>query len=135
MEQDLSKRFYFKSRERYVNYVSRKYFSDRQLEVQIVEQGIVLPARLNKGEYQGGVCDKNLNFVAGYASNNPKTFNGSRKVWVDVTSAYEVDKKEIICLDEDVIYGGALMGHFGHFITECLGRLWYILSHPQHTSI
>ena len=130
VEKDLSKRFYLKSREKYASYVNRKYFSDRELEVQVVEEGIVLPARLNKGEYQGGVCDKDLNFVAGYTRYDSHTHKGDLNHWAAVVSAYKVDRRGITYFDEDVIFGGALMGHFGHFMVECWTRLWYVLSPP-----
>ena len=29
------------------------------------------------------------------------------------------------------IYGGLLMNHFGHFLTEALSRLWFIRAHPE----
>lgn len=45
--------------------------------------------------------------------------------------SYSVDRKELVELDEDVIYGGSLIGHFGHFMAECWDRLWYLLQHPE----
>ena len=48
-----------------------------------------------------------------------------------VESAYHVKQDELIQLDEDIIFGGSLCGHFGHFILECWSRLWYVIQHPE----
>ena len=46
-------------------------------------------------------------------------------------SSYTVERNELITLDEDVIFGGVLEGHFGHFMVECLCRLWYVIQRPK----
>ena len=107
--------------------LSKKRFSDKELKVTVVNKGIILPTRKLPDPnpltaFAGGVCDKDLNFVAG---------DRTEKVWYNISSAYTVDKKDIIYLDEDVIYGGALIGHFGHFLTECQNRLWFVVQDSQ----
>ena len=134
MEKDLSKRFYFKSREVYERKVLTSHLVDKKLEVNVIKKGIVLPAHIidandkEKG-FNGGVCDENFNFVAGYSRTDP---SGSRKgrTAFDVSCSYVVDREKVTYFDEDVIFGGALMGAFGHFILECWTRLWYILEPP-----
>jgi hypothetical protein len=37
---------------------------------------------------------------------------------------------EKIYLNDSYIYGGPIVAHYGHFLTECIGRLWYLLE--QH---
>ena len=104
-------------------------FSDRELDVRIVERGIVLPARKKEGKsgYEGGVCDEDFNFVAGFHRfSNPKI-----NAWINVNSAYEIPHEDIVQLDEDVIFGGTLNGHFGHFMMENWCRLWYVVKHPE----
>lgn len=32
---------------------------------------------------------------------------------------------------QTVIYGGTLIAHYGHFLTESISRLWYALEHPS----
>ncbi len=77
--------------------------------------------------YEGGVCDNDFNFVAGFHRfSNPK-----RDAWINVDSAYEVPRKDIVQLVENVIFGGELNGHFGHFMMENWCRLWYVLQHPE----
>ena len=124
---DKSRRFYFNRPEDYEPALLKKHFSDRKLEVKVVEKGIILPARPIEGtrNYEGGVCDKDFKFIAGH--------HRTKHCWYKLESSYVIDKNEITYLDEDVIFGGALMGHFGHFILECLTRLWYVLLPPPHT--
>ena len=99
----------------------------KEIKVTVVEKGIALPARLLPtpnplGIHIGGICDENLNFVAG---------DRTEKDWANISSAYTVNTKDIIYLDEDVIYGGALIGHFGHFLTEYQNRLWFVVQDLQ----
>ena len=139
MEKDLSKRFYFERRECYEPILLRNHFDDRELEVRVVENGIILPARIIDGDnkengFKGGVCDENFNFVAGYTRQDPYILNNARKDY-DVSDSYVVDREEITYLDEDVIFGGTLMGHFGHFILESLSRIWYALQASRTDSL
>lgn len=137
MAEDLSNHFYFEHREDYEPLALKKYFVDKSSKVDVVENGIVLPARQTQIEgrqtWEGGVCDKDFNFVAGFSSDSPSVIKraGAR----DVLHSYVVDKEEITYLDEDVIFGGVLMGHFGHFILESWSRLWYVIhpTPPTHT--
>ncbi len=46
-------------------------------------------------------------------------------------SAYHVEREEIKILDEDVIFGGVFVGHFGVFMAQCLSRFWYIVQHAE----
>lgn len=48
-----------------------------------------------------------------------------------VESSYVVERNEIITFDEDVIFGGTLQGHFGHFMFECFSRLWYVIQNSE----
>ena len=32
-----------------------------------------------------------------------------------------------IYLNDSYVYGGPIVAHYGHFLTECIGRLWYVL--------
>lgn len=127
MAQDSIKRLYVQNVDDWLMDLSTKRFSDEELGVQVIEHGIVLPARRKIDKtWQGGVCDEDFNFIAGYSrkKNNEGGF-------ASVLSAYTVDKSELVELDEDVIFGGTLIGHFGHFMLECLSRLWYVLQQPE----
>lgn len=133
MAEDSIKRLYVQNVDEWKKKLSAGKFSDRELSIKIVKRAIILPARSIKvevgyGGYSGGVCDNNFNFVAGYKRLNPLK---GKKSWIDVDSAYEVAREDIVELDEDVIFGGILNGHFGHFLMENWCRLWYVLQHPE----
>lgn len=68
----------------------RKRLSDRTLEVKVIENGMVLPARIIDGMWKGGVCDKDFNFVAGNIRTEPpkKTTGGGQ--WCCVEYSYTV---------------------------------------------
>lgn len=68
----------------------------------------------------GGVFDADFGFVAGMFRGNPPN-NGV----YGVHGIYAVN--EIEKIDEEVIFGGALVGLFGHLILDSLSRMWYIL--------
>ncbi|MBR4905114.1 MAG: DUF563 domain-containing protein [Selenomonadaceae bacterium] len=131
MAKDLSKRLYVPNPEEWHRELTKKRFFDDEPEVKVVEHGIILPARRIKGIrglFEGGVCDSDLNFVAGYF--RQKGGGGSYR-FNCMETAYAVDREDILQLDEDVIFGGFLATHFGHFMIECLCRLWYVLQHPE----
>lgn len=131
----MAKRLYIENVSEYEKGLKRERFSDKHLEINVVEQGIVLPARrisnVKADGYEGGVCDKDFNFVAGYRRTIPPRDEAKESKWAAVSSSYVVDRKEIVEIDEDVIYGGALIGHFGHFIMEGWNRLWYVIQNPN----
>ena len=128
MAEDLSKKLYVENFDSWKKTILRKRFVDDELEVKVIERGIILPTRnIRFGVFEGGVCDENLNFVAG----NYRKYGGGGGGFNILESAYEVDRKDIVQLDEDVIFGGLLAEHFGHFLTESFCRLWYVIEHTE----
>lgn len=68
------KNFYVQNLEGWQKTLSRKKLSDKELEVKVVEHGIVLPTRPIPGKsfvYEGGVCENDFNFVAGFTRKDP----------------------------------------------------------------
>ena len=131
MADSATKRFYVQNANDWKKYLGQNKILDRKLEVKVIKRGIILPARpLNNGTFEGGVCDSKFNFIAGFSKIPPyeKACGGG---WSSLESAYTVERKEIVELNEDVIFGGTLMGHFGHFILECWSRLWYVIQNPD----
>ena len=130
-DDELRRRLYVPNFEHWKNLCTKEYFSDREPKIKIVEDGIILPARKKEYKedhrYVGGVCDRELKFVAGYSNIAPGKMNG----WCCLDAAYEIDRKEIEQSAEEVIWGGALICHFGHIITECMARMWYVVEHPE----
>ena len=124
-----NRRFYVDNLREWNELASKSYFSDRALEVQEVKNAIILPPRYKgaDGECEGGVCDEQFHFIAGLNRNAPDHPGG----WFSVWGSYTLPQQEILQSEETVIFGGVLIEHFGHFILECLGRLWYILKNRE----
>lgn len=127
LEYALRHRLFVKSYDYYRKYAVRKYLLDLQLKATIVENGILLPPiRFEaNGAFYGGVFDRNFRFVGGHLKKTDINYRNGGTVSVAYTP------KEFVALQEEVIYGGVLMGHFGHFITECMARFWYFIQNPQ----
>ena len=124
-EENLKKRLFVNNYSQWADLASRKFLSDRKLEVREIAKGIILPAKeADNSTYKGGVCDSDMNFVAGFFRNKPP-----KAGQLGMKGAYHVDG--LTKSDEEVIFGGVLIGLFGHFILECLGRMWYILKNRQ----
>lgn len=69
---------------------------------------------------RGGVCDGNYNFIAGLTRNKNRVINYSCNSSYAITEAVDY-------VDEEVIFGGVFINHFGHLMVECLSRLWYMI--------
>lgn len=127
------KRIYISKDNEWEKYISKEYRSDRKLVVDQIYNGIILPPRYYgrpAGSYEGGVCDENFKYVAGVERECRSSKAFPR--YYGMGKSYEVDKADIFYRDEHVIFGGGLIGHFGHFMLESLpGRLWYIIEHPE----
>lgn len=108
----------------------KKCYASRELSCTPCHNGILLPVRKksNTDQYMGGVCDEEYRFLAGLIRESPTRHKG-----VEVNASYRLPPHEKIeRRDETIIFGGCLAGHFGHFISEGMGRLWYILRN-EHT--
>jgi hypothetical protein len=89
-------------------------------EVSIIENGIILPAKLvSDFTAEGGVCDAEGNFIDGHLS-------GLSVVGLSIVAAYQI-KEEINRVKETVVYGGFVYNHFGHMVIESLSRMWWFL--------
>jgi len=76
----------------------------------------------NDDIYEGGVCDKDFNFIAGH-----KRENSEKPINMECVRSYIVDENKLDKIDEEVIYGGVAFIHFGHFLVETMNRLWWIV--------
>lgn len=123
--QQESNPFYVENKDKYISASQQDYSSKRQLKVLTINRGCCLPtirkANGRAGEYMGGVCSEDGKFIAGLqrGKSNPGYYGS--------VSVYECNEKTY--MDEDVIFGGVLIGHFGHFLLEGMGRFWYFLQH------
>ena len=110
--------------------IRRSYYSNRKLNVQEIERGIFLPRKFMNGGTYGGVCDENFNFIAGHQILNPRSHK--RDDDRHISGSYEVQQEDIVFIDETVLYGGSLIEHPGHLITESFAdRLWWLVRNPD----
>lgn len=61
------------------------------------------------------------NFIHGVYDSNMQLIKESNPCYNTIKP-----EKTFSYIDKDVIYGGILFNHFGHFILESLGTIWYI---------
>ena len=90
---------------------------DRPMAVQTVPQGVILPRKeVENGPRWGlgGVCDENDAFV------DLSYYDGG---WATHGGAYPYEEPEYV--DQDVVYFGLYFTHWGHFLVDLMGRLWY----------
>lgn len=122
------KRIYATNQKDWENICKRNFFQAEKLTVKFLKDGIMLPPRVKKNtnlEYEGGVCDKNYNFVTGLKRHEPH-----KTLAIEVNSSYKPDK--VVKREGNVIFGGCLAGRFGHFVIEGLGRLWFVLQKYEY---
>lgn len=133
-KEELEKRIFTENKKKWIDACSKDYFLKEQTKVTIIKNGILLPLKkIDKetvnGKYGGGVCDEDFNFVGGLSRNAERAMNYSCK------ESYKVDKSEIQYYDEKIIFGGVIISTFGHFILECLSRLWWVLENNNNYKI
>lgn len=93
------------------------YLESRSMEIQRIPHGVVLPQKPAKNGPMwglGGVCDERGNFVALSAYDGGWASHGGGYLWQEETY-----------LDCDVVYFGMFFPHWGHFLIDLMGRLWY----------
>lgn len=101
----------------------RSFLYTKPLKTTIVKNGIILPAHTNPNKLwaDGGVIDDKGDFVE--ASGNGYLFGGK----------YDYNSYE--SSNEEVVYFGPFISHWGHFICDLIGRMWYIKDNPREHKI
>lgn len=100
--------------------------------VREIPNGICLPLKyFEKPQkfnhvFSGGCCDAAGNFVAGHSRHADNTSSN-----LSCIQAYPVSDDELVFRDETVIFGGMMIGHWGHLLTDSSARLWYPRRHPE----
>ena len=108
--------------------MKRSYFSDRELGVREVENGIVLPIKTDGGKAYGGVCDENFNFIAGNRLFNEEQDDVHRHF----SDSYTVPSEELCFQDETVLYGGHMTNQPGHLVVENFAnRIWWLVKNDD----
>ena len=116
----------------------QEYFSDRKLEIRTYDDATCLPPLKYLGpysnpSYNGGITDnQGLYILAGTS----KTFmdssvekNGNIIQKYRMYGTYEFEDCDYI--DETVFYGGWCTRQWGHFLLECICRLYPIAKNPE----
>ena len=117
----------------YINKASEKYYADynkdleikRDLKVEEVEKGIILPLKAidyytDHEIHLGGVIDENRRFCELSSTHRAGTNFRSLKNGYEINEAPEYK-------DEVVIYGGVLYDFYGHVVLETMARVWYYI--------
>lgn len=94
-----------------------------------IKQAFILPLKKCSDDkdnhfFRGGVTDKDGNFVE-ESAHRKETISG------EIVGAYDFSTKDVPLIHKNVIYGGILNNHFGHFLVENTGRLWCWLEHKE----
>lgn len=126
-DNELRRRLYVPNFEHWQQICTKKYFSERALEVRTVENGIIIPPPERTDQLGGGVFDRNFKLVAGCDN----LYHEKRGADFDITANKKFDRQSIERSEEEIIFGGGLTCHFGHFVSECLSRMWYLIEHPE----
>lgn len=123
--------------ERWKRVCNEDYRNITECKSTIIEEGYILPVcRMDDGlqgadvNYRGGVCDEQGRFVTGLLR---KYYD--LKMNYSIYDKYEVAENDIQKVDEEVIFGGMLFGHFGHCITESFSRLWFLAEDTSESKI
>jgi capsular polysaccharide biosynthesis protein len=96
----------------------------RKLEINRFERGIILPYKRDpKGTTGlGGVIDNEGNFTECSYCHGGKFEHGG---------PYEWSQEDLKTSDEKVVYFGYFLPHWGHFLVDCLGRMWPFVSQAE----
>jgi len=101
-------------------------------DITTVENAVVLPRKITGNGAvpvwgTGGVLDENLDFV------DASAYKGD---FGEFGGKYRYDEKTMIHSDEEVIYFGVFLKHWGHFLVDLCSRMWILLKEEfQHMKI
>ena len=124
------KYIYEDNTEMFVEAVKRDYFVEKELRVEELVNGIVVPAPIrNKADYpegfasrRGGVTDKQGNYI---------DISERRLLRYKMDHVIKEDLYKVQYKDETVCYLGPIAGYWGHILTEISCCLWYALEYPN----
>lgn len=125
-------KFYTEYAEKWEKALATSGILEKELEAPEYENAILLPLRKRKdspaaapnGYHEGGVCDKDYNFLAGLERKYPRAE-------ANFGCIQSYTPKAVNYRDETVIFGGVLIDHFGHTLVDSLTRMWYFAKNPD----
>ena len=87
-----------------------------KLTIRSVPNAVILPyRRCSHSTGLGGVLDKNGGFIESSYLHGGLFEHGG---------PYDFDKSTIVRSEDRVVYFGYYLPHWGHFLIDCLGRMW-----------
>ena len=107
---------YLNNREYIEEYDTSMLTSKPQYEV--VKNGFILPTSIEM-KTRGGVVDSNRNYVQ-YSGNK------CALPFINISKSYEFNEFNIEHQDEDVIFLGYYLLHWGHMLWDCIGKFWIL---------
>lgn len=133
------------SRDDIIELSSHSFFNDKELKVETVENGIVVPPENQefkkrsimsniKGDdenapwYYAGVLSKDGNYVD--ISSQPAYGMRNR-----IMGPCSVEEKIVRFYDDTVIYMNYFIHQWGHFLIDVIGRMWYAVLKDKTTKI
>ena len=125
------------NKERYKKAVERSFACKEELGQTVVEDGYLLPNRFANDRLfgHGGVLDAAEEFVkaseiTAYAK-YAVTTTPEDEAGIYLGEGYEIDKKNVPYIDEEVVYLGYINNHWGHFLIDCSTRLYSFLNDAE----
>ena len=103
----------------------KNFLLDRPLKTEIIEQGVILPSKEDTRSK-----DKKL-WAAGGVINTAGEFVPLSELGTLWGGVYHYDLNDEDRMDEDVLFMGPFIAHWGHFICDEISRLWYYAKHPD----
>ena len=93
---------------------SQSHFSDKSLNVEVIENGTILPCVGDRGVRKGGVVDESGKYYE------------QSYLHRGVGGSYEFDDSECEYFNEEVVYVGMWHDCWGHWITDNVKLLWFL---------
>lgn len=103
--------------------------SDVDIKITESQDVVILPfVYLDSGAIRraGGVLNNRNEYIEE---------SGSRDGYLKYGKAYEYNDSELDISDEEVIWFGYFYSHWGHFIIELIGRMWFLLENYKDQKI
>ena len=105
----------------------RDFFSKRELSIKTFDNITLLPPKFKSWRTVpmclGGGVDERNNYIDDMAASN---FDVHR-----MYGSYQYDSEKVKYADEAVFYSGFYVQQWGHFLLECISRLYPIVQNPE----
>ena len=107
----------------YEEYDNKNYLNNKKLKVIEVENATVLPPKKRFGQWNpicgnGGIVDNDDNYIKESAQT-------AYNMYDRVNGKYKYNKNDVEYRNETVIYLNHFIKHWGHFLVDVIGRMWY----------